>query len=232
MKDSVTQDRRSFLRISAAAAAAVGSSGLWSTSAVAAVVAAPWKSLSRVDAGDLSIEYAELGPRTGAPVILLHGWPYDIHSFVEVAPALAAKGHRVLVPYLRGFGGTRFRSTATPRNAQPAAMAADVIALMDALGLRKAVLAGFDWGARSADVVAALFPERCQALVVASGYLLGSPQANAAPLPPKAEILWWHQYGAPRRARPSQIGQFQHRPEHQPGWFRRCWTRDFRERTR
>jgi pimeloyl-ACP methyl ester carboxylesterase len=191
--DIATQDRRSFIRLAAAATVA-GSCGLWSSRAGAAVPTVPWKSLSQVDAGDLSIQYADIGPRTGAPVLLLHGWPYDIHSFVEVAALLVAKGHRVIVPYLRGYGGTRFRSAATLRNGQQAALAADVVAFMDALGLRKAAIAGFDWGARTADIVAALFPERCQALVSVSGYLIGSQQANTAPLPPKAELSWWYQF--------------------------------------
>ena len=193
LNDLATHDRRRFLRMAAAATVAVAS-GLRSGPAGAAVAAVPWRSLSQIDAGDLSIQYADLGPRAGAPVILLHGWPYDIHSFAEVAPILVAQGHRVIVPYLRGYGGTRFRSAATPRNGQQAALAADVIALMDALGLRKAAIAGFDWGARTADIVAALFPERCQALVSVSGYLIGSQQANAVPLAPKAELAWWYQF--------------------------------------
>jgi len=193
LNDLATQDRRSFLRMAAAATVA-GTCGFGSGRASAAVVAIPWKSLSHVDAGDLNIEYADLGPRTGSPVILLHGWPYDIHSFAEVAPILAANGHRVIVPYLRGYGGTRFRSAETLRNGQQAALASDVIALMDALRLRKAAIAGFDWGARTADIVAALFPERCQALVSVSGYLIGSQQVNAVPLPPKAELSWWYQF--------------------------------------
>ncbi len=150
--------------------------------------------LKQVDAGLLSVGYAEAGHPDGPAVMLLHGWPYDIHSFAEVTPALAAAGYRVLVPFVRGYGTTRFLSDDTPRNGQQAAVAADVIALMDALGIGQAILAGFDWGARSADIVAALWPDRCRALVSVSGYLIGSQAANAAPLPPQAELAWWYQY--------------------------------------
>ena len=128
------------------------------------------------------------------PVILLHGWPYDIHSYVDVAPLLASAGYRVIVPYLRGYGTTRFLSSETFRNGQQSAVAVDIIALMDALKIEKAILAGFDWGARTADIIAALWPERCKALVSVSGYLIGSPEANKMPLPPKAELQWWYQY--------------------------------------
>ncbi len=150
--------------------------------------------LRRVEAGVLSIAYAEAGPPDGPVVILLHGWPYDIHSFVEVAPLLAARGHRVIVPYLRGHGGTRFLSAETFRNGQPSAVALDTVALMDALKIERAVLAGFDWGARSADIIAALWPERCKALVSVSGYLIGSQAAGKVPLPPAAEFQWWYQF--------------------------------------
>ena len=142
----------------------------------------------------LDIAYAELGPATGPAAILLHGWPYDIHAFAEVAPLLAAKGYRVIVPYLRGYGETRFLSPDTPRNGQPAAVALDTVALMDALKIPKAILAGFDWGARSADIIAALWPERCLGLVAVSGYLIGSQAAGRAPLPPAAELQWWYQF--------------------------------------
>jgi pimeloyl-ACP methyl ester carboxylesterase len=151
-------------------------------------------SLKRIDAGVLDVGYAEAGPADGPAVILLHGWPYDIHSFVDVAPLLAAKGHRVIVPYLRGYGTTRFLSDATVRNGQPAAIAVDTIALMDALKIDKATLAGFDWGARTANIIAALWPERCKAMVSVSGYLIGSQEAGKMPLPPKAELEWWYQY--------------------------------------
>jgi pimeloyl-ACP methyl ester carboxylesterase len=153
-----------------------------------------FRSLKQVDAGVLNIGYAEDGPADGPPVILLHGWPYDIHSYVDVAPLLAARGHRVIVPYLRGFGSTRFLSDATVRNGQQAAVAQDVIALMDALKIPKAVIAGFDWGARSADVVAALWPDRCRALVSVSGYIIVNLVDNLKPLSPQAEYGWWYQY--------------------------------------
>jgi len=150
--------------------------------------------LKQIDAGVLSVGYVEAGPAGGPPVLLLHGWPYDIHSFVEVAPLLGAAGHRVIIPYVRGYGSTRFLSAATLRNGQPSALAQDAIDLMDALKIQKAVLAGFDWGGRSADIVAALWPERCKALVSVSGYLIGNQEAGKLPLPPKAELQWWYQF--------------------------------------
>ncbi|MEU1511349.1 alpha/beta hydrolase [Streptomyces sp. NPDC005811] len=150
--------------------------------------------LRQVRAGVLDIGYVERGPAHGPAVVLLHGWPYDIHSYAEVAPLLAARGHRVVVPYLRGHGTTRFRSARTARNAQQSAVALDVLALMDALGIERAVLAGFDWGSRTADVVAALWPGRCTALVSVTGYLITDREANRAPLPPSAEWAWWYQY--------------------------------------
>jgi pimeloyl-ACP methyl ester carboxylesterase len=151
-------------------------------------------SLKQIDAGLLNIGYAEAGPTDGEPVILLHGWPYDIYSFIDVAPLLASAGYRVIVPYLRGYGSTRFLSDATLRNGQPSAIAVDMIALMDALGIEKATLAGFDWGARTANIMAALWPERCKAMVSVSGYLIGSQEAGKKPLPPKAELQWWYQF--------------------------------------
>jgi pimeloyl-ACP methyl ester carboxylesterase len=150
--------------------------------------------LKQIDAGVLNIGYAEAGPADGPPVILLHGWPYDIYSFVDVAPLLASAGYRVIVPYVRGYGTTRFLSGDTVRNGQQSVVAVDVINLMDALKIQKATIGGFDWGARSADIVAALWPERCKALVSVSGYLIGSQAAGKAPLPPKAELQWWYQY--------------------------------------
>jgi pimeloyl-ACP methyl ester carboxylesterase len=150
--------------------------------------------LKQVDAGVLNVGYAEAGPTDGPAVVLLHGWPYDIHSYVEVVPLLAAAGYRAIVPYLRGFGTTRFLSDATFRNGEQAALAVDVIALMDALEIERAILAGFDWGARTADIVAALWPERCTGLVSVSGYLIGSQEAGKLPLPPAAELQWWYQY--------------------------------------
>jgi len=150
--------------------------------------------VQQIDAGVVNVGYVESGPATGPAVILLHGWPYDIYSFVDVAPLLAQKGYRVIVPYLRGYGTTRFRSEGTPRNGQQAALAVDTVALMDALKIQKAVVAGFDWGARTADIVAALWPERVKALVSVSGYLIGSQAANQKPLPPSAEFQWWYQF--------------------------------------
>ena len=150
--------------------------------------------LKQIDAGVLNVGYAEAGPANGRPVILLHGWPYDIHSYVDVAPLLASAGYRVIVPYLRGYGMTRFLSSKTFRNGQQSAIAIDIIALMDALKLERAILAGYDWGARTANIIAALWPERCKALVSVSGYLIGNPEANQTPLPPKAELEWWYQF--------------------------------------
>jgi pimeloyl-ACP methyl ester carboxylesterase len=150
--------------------------------------------IKQVEAGLLNVGYAEVGPAGGKPVILLHGWPYDIHSFVDVAPILAAVGYRVIVPYVRGYGTTRFLSADTLRNGQQGAVATDAIALMDALKIPKAIVAGFDWGARTADIVAAAWPERCKALVSVSGYLIGSQSAGGTPLPPRAELQWWYQY--------------------------------------
>jgi pimeloyl-ACP methyl ester carboxylesterase len=151
-------------------------------------------SLKQIDAGVLNIGFVEAGPANGPPVVLLHGWPYDIHSFCDVAPFLASAGYRVVVPYLRGYGATRFLSSDTPRNAQQSAIAVDAIALMDALRIEKAIVAGFDWGARTANIMAALWPERCNAIVSVSGYLIGSQEFNKVPLPPKAELEWWYQY--------------------------------------
>jgi pimeloyl-ACP methyl ester carboxylesterase len=148
----------------------------------------------QIDAGLLNVGYVDEGPPDGPAVLLLHGWPYDIHSFEDVVPMLAETGHRVVVPYVRGFGSTRFRSEATFRNGEQAALAVDVIVLLDALDIEHAVLAGFDWGARTADIVAALWPERCDALVSVSGYLIGSQTAGLVPLRPEAELQWWYQY--------------------------------------
>ena len=150
--------------------------------------------LKQIDAGLLNVGYAEAGPADGPAVMLLHGWPYDIHSFVDVAPLLASAGYRVIVPYLRGYGTTRFLSSDTFRNGQQSVVAVDIIALMDALGIKQATIGGFDWGARTADIIAALWPDRCKALVSVSGYLIGSQEAGKAPLPPKAELEWWYQF--------------------------------------
>ena len=150
--------------------------------------------IRQIDAGVLNVGYAEAGPPDGPAVILLHGWPYDIHTYVDVTPLLASVGYRVIVPYLRGYGTTRFLSSETVRNGQQSVVAVDIIALMDALNIAKATVGGCDWGARTANIIAALWPERCKALVSVSGYLIGSQEANKMPLPPKAELEWWYQY--------------------------------------
>jgi pimeloyl-ACP methyl ester carboxylesterase len=150
--------------------------------------------LKQIDAGLLNIGYAEAGPKTGPPVILLHGWPYDIYSYVDVAPLLAAKGYRVIVPYLRGYGTMHFLSPDSVRNGQPSVVALDITALMDALKIEKATIAGFDWGARTANIIAALWPDRCKAMVSVSGYLIGSQESGKISLPPKAEFQWWYQF--------------------------------------
>jgi pimeloyl-ACP methyl ester carboxylesterase len=197
-------NRRSFLGVATAALAAT-QSGMGSVAfaqafgakAVPAITPGTNTSfgpLKQIAAGVLSVAYAESGPADGPPVLLLHGWPYDIHSYVDVAPVLTSQGYRVIIPYLRGYGATRFLSAATPRNGQQSALGIDVIALMDALRLQKAVVAGYDWGARTANIVAALWPERVKAMVSVSGYLIGSQELNRMPLPPKAELEWWYQY--------------------------------------
>jgi pimeloyl-ACP methyl ester carboxylesterase len=165
-----------------------------SASAPSPVANTSFGPLKQVNAGLLSVGYAEAGPADGPPVILLHGWPYDIHSYVDVAPILASKGYRVIIPHTRGYGTTRFLSSGTFRNGQPAAVALDIIAFMDALKIKNAVFGGYDWGGRTADIVAALWPERCKALVSVSGYLIASPEVNKLPLPPKAELQWWYQF--------------------------------------
>ncbi|GAA1953132.1 alpha/beta fold hydrolase [Kitasatospora viridis] len=198
-------DRRTFSKavgLGAPTALAVSGS-LGAPAAAAAAAAAPepagsthtgFPVLKQVDAGVLNVGYAEAGPAHGPVVILLHGWPYDIHSYVDVAPLLAARGYRVIVPYLRGHGSTRFRSDRTVRNAQQSAVALDIVALMDALRIERAVLAGFDWGSRTADIIAALWPERVKALVSVGGYLVTNLAAQQKPLAPKAEYAWWYQY--------------------------------------
>ena len=148
----------------------------------------------QIEAGDLDVGYVDAGPPDGRPVILLHGWPYDIHSYAEVTPLLTAAGYRVIVPHLRGYGSTRFLADDKPRNGEQAALAVDVIALMDALGIDRAIVGGFDWGARSADIVAAIWPDRTTALVAVNGYLISSQEANRMPLPPSAELSWWYQF--------------------------------------
>jgi len=187
------QNRRRFITNAAMtlAAAQLTLTGLTKAQARAN---APFGPIKQIDGGLLNVGYAEAGPTNGRPVILLHGWPYDIHSYVDVAPLLAAKGYRVIVPYLRGYGTTQFLSTNTLRNGQPSALALDIIAFMDALKFENAVIGGFDWGARTANIVAALWPERCKAMVSVSGYLIGSQAANRMPLPPKDELDWWYQF--------------------------------------
>jgi pimeloyl-ACP methyl ester carboxylesterase len=189
--------RRDFTQIVGLAAAGATVAGLASAPPAGAdrpTGHTSFRSFKQIDAGVLNVGYAEDGPADGPPVILLHGWPYDIHSYVDVAPILADRGFRVIVPFLRGYGSTTFLSDAEVRNGQQAAIASDVIALMDALNIPQAVIGGFDWGARSADVVAALWPDRCKALVAVSGYIIVDLAANLLPLPPKAEYGWWYQY--------------------------------------
>jgi pimeloyl-ACP methyl ester carboxylesterase len=201
----ISQNRRRFL--GAAMAAATAQLGILSTSDAQAgtpmpVAATPpipstntsFGPLKQINAGLLNIGYAEAGPADGPPVILLHGWPYDIHSYIDVAPILASKGYRVIIPHTRGYGTTRFLSSETFRNGQPAVGALDIIAFMDALKIKNAVFGGYDWGGRTADIIAVLWPERCKALVSVSGYLIASPEANKLPLPPKAELQWWYQF--------------------------------------
>ena len=182
------------LGLTGSAAAQTSKTGPASTSPATPATNASLGPLKQIDAGLLNVGYAESGPAQGPVVILLHGWPYDIDSFAEVAPVLAAAGYRVIVPYLRGYGTTRFLSDASFRNGQPSAIAVDMIALMDALKIDKAIVAGFDWGARTANIMAALWPERVSAMVSVSGYLIGNQQAGKMPLPPKAELEWWYQF--------------------------------------
>ncbi len=206
MSNDTNPDRRHFLSTAALAIAATqfGMFGCAETKpeevatadahAIKPGTSSAFASLKQIDAGLLNVGYAEAGPADGAVVILLHGWPYDIHSFVDVTPLLAAKGYRVIVPYLRGYGTTSFLSSTTVRNAQQSAVGLDIIALMDALKIQKAILAGFDWGTRTADVMAVLWPERCKAIVSVSGYGISSPAGNQTPLPPQAAAAFWYQY--------------------------------------
>jgi pimeloyl-ACP methyl ester carboxylesterase len=206
MFEQIKYDRRRFLSTAAMAIAAASLGGVGSADAQSDTARPPalptvkpgtntsFSALKQIDAGLLNIGYAEAGASDGPPVILLHGWPYDIHSYVDVAPLLASAGYRVVIPYLRGYGTTRFLSSDTFRNGQPAALALDIIAFMDALKIEKAIIAGFDWGARTANIIAALWPERCKAMVSVSGYLIGSQESGKMPLPPKAELEWWYQY--------------------------------------
>jgi pimeloyl-ACP methyl ester carboxylesterase len=206
MPDEIDRDRRRFfgtaaMTLAAAQFALSGSANAQSGKAKSAELPGikpgtntSFGPLKQIDAGALNVGYAEAGPANGPVVVLLHGWPYDIYSFVDVAPLLAQAGYRVIVPYLRGYGTTRFLSDATIRNGQQSVVAVDIIALMDALKIEKATIAGFDWGARTACIIAALWPERCKALVSVSGYLIGNQEAGKMPLPPKAELQWWYQY--------------------------------------
>ena len=204
MGEALNRDRRRFFgtaamtlataQLGAAALAPASTTPLAQPPSVKPGTNVSFASLKQIDAGLLNVGYAEAGPSDGAAVVLLHGWPYDIHTYVDVAPLLASTGYRLIVPYLRGYGTTRFLSSETFRNGQPSALAVDVIALMDALKIEKAIVAGCDWGARSADIVAALWPERCKALVSVSGYLIGSQALGKLPLPPTAELQWWYQY--------------------------------------
>ena len=194
MTETVNQGRRRMLAATAMTIAAVDFPRAGAADAPSGGAKSSLAPLKQVNAGLLNVGYAEAGPVGGPPVILLHGWPYDIYSFVDVAPLLASAGYRVIVPYLRGYGTTRFLSPDAFRNGQPSALAADVTALMDALNIKKAILAGFDWGARTANIVGVLWPERCKAMVSVSGYLIGNQEAGKLPLPPKSELQWWYQY--------------------------------------
>ena len=206
MSDEIDSDRRSFIGTAAMTLAgtqlgAVALAHAQSSEAKHANVPAikpgahsSFSSLKQIDAGLLNVGYVDEGPVAGPAVVLLHGWPYDIHSFVDVAPVLVSAGCRVIVPYLRGYGTTRFLSSGTIRNGQQSVVAADIIDLMNALNIEQATLAGFDWGARTADIIAALWPERCKGLVSVSGYLIGNQEAGKAPLPPGAELQWWYQF--------------------------------------
>jgi pimeloyl-ACP methyl ester carboxylesterase len=206
MPEEIKQRRRRFFAIAGASLAAARFGTLGPASAQGAKAKSAqlpavkpgtntsFAALKQIDAGLLNVGYAEAGPADGPVVILLHGWPYDIYSFVDVTPLLAQAGYRVIVPYLRGYGTTTFLSKDTFRNGQPTAVAVDIIALMDALKIEKATLAGFDWGARTADIMAVLWPEHCKALVSVSGYLISSQEAGKMPLPPSAELQWWYQF--------------------------------------
>jgi pimeloyl-ACP methyl ester carboxylesterase len=182
------------LQLALAASASAQSNAVQTLSPIKSATNTSFGTIKQIDAGLLNIGYAEAGPADGPPVILLHGWPYDIYSYVDVAPLLASKGYRVLVPYLRGYGTTTFKSSDTFRNAQQSVVALDIIAFMDALHIKKAIIGGFDWGARTADVMAVLWPERCKAIVSVGGYLISSPAGNQTPWPPQPAFLFWYQY--------------------------------------
>lgn len=198
----IDSEKRAMFR-AAALAAALGPSGLLAPGTAQAQAGGTPASttkahkpfdIKQIQAGDLDCGYVDLGPRNGPVVLLAHGWPYDIYSYADVAPLLVNAGHRVIIPYLRGYGSTRFRSADTPRNGQQAVIAYDMIALLDALKIEKATVAGYDWGARTVNIMAALWPQRCKGMVSVSGYLIGSQKGNVAPLPPKAELAWWYQF--------------------------------------
>jgi pimeloyl-ACP methyl ester carboxylesterase len=223
MSTEIKFDRRHFLSnaVITFAAAEVGIIGFTGTptgnnnpanaAAITGTIKKTFETIKQADAGVLNIGYAEAGPATGSPVILLHGWPYDIHSFIDVSPLLVSSGYRVIIPYLRGHGTTQFLSAGTMRNGQPSAIALDIVHLMDALKIKKAIIAGFDWGARTACIMAALWPERCKAIVSVSGYLISNQEAGKQPLPPKTELQWWYQfYFATERGR---IGYEKYRNE-------------------
>jgi pimeloyl-ACP methyl ester carboxylesterase len=219
---ALTENRRRFLSTAAMTfvatqIAVIGSAKAQSNTQKSAVLPtvkpgtnASFASLKQTNAGLLNVGYAEAGPPDGPAVVLLHGWPYDIYSYVDVAPLLASAGYRVIVPYLRGYGTTHFISSHTARNGQQSVVAVDVIALMDALQIKQAILAGYDWGARTADIIAALWPERCKALVSVSGYLIGSQESNKMPLPPKAELEWWYQYYFATERGRAGYGKYRH----------------------
>jgi len=221
MNEEINYTRRRFLGIAATSIAAaevgfIGSADAQSSeitpgaSSVKSGTSTSFGPLKQIDAGLLNVGFAEAGPADGPAVILLHGWPYDIYSYVDVAPLLAAAGYRVIVPYLRGYGTTRFRSRETFRNGQPSVGALDIIALMDALKIKRAIIGGYDWGGRTANIIAALWPERCKAMVSVSGYLISSPEANKKPLPPKAELAWWYQYYFATERGRAGYGQYRH----------------------
>lgn len=202
MKEQTNYDRRRFLSSAALsfAAANIGAVGFANartekpSPAGATAARSAFDKLKQIDAGVLNVGYAEAGPAGGPPVILLHGWPYDIHTYADVAPILAAKGYRVIVPFLRGYGTTRFLKSDTLRNGQPSAIATDIVSFMDSIKIDKAIIGGCDWGARTVNIIAALWPERVKAMVSVSGYLIGSQAAGKLPLPPTAELQWWYQY--------------------------------------
>jgi pimeloyl-ACP methyl ester carboxylesterase len=206
MSEEINHERRRFLRNAAMTLAATKLAMIGSADAQSSKISSPnvppikpgahtsFTAIKQINAGVLDVGYAEAGPINGPAVVLLHGWPYDIHSYVDVAPLLASAGYRVIIPYLRGYGTTRFLSSKTFRNAQQSVVALDIIALMDALRMQKAIIAGYDWGARTADIIAALWPERCKAIISCNGYLITNREANKRPLPPRAEWAWWYQY--------------------------------------